>query len=285
MGENPDGGSRPDWKLNPTGDAPEPGPGKQALNGALAEAKVAWATRGGKIVAIVPAVAALVIGVLAGELTSGGGSTTVASPAVTYTETVAAAPQGGSGGGGAGGAAASGSAAPDASSSASATAGGYVAGPAGVGTVSLVNLTPASGPFRSGDTAPVINGKPQNLALCQDMAYNSVKGDAGYNLGRDYTQFSALLGLDDTSAQSSLNPTVEIDGDGLKLAVYTPTLGKPIQITLNISGVLRLDLIWSAPNAGSTSNGAGVAGTLVFGNAQLTTIPGYHPSPGASSTS
>jgi NPCBM/NEW2 domain-containing protein len=283
MGENPDGGSRPDWKLNPTGDAPEPGPGKKAVSGALAEAKGAWATRGGKIVAIVPAVAALVIGILAGQLTGGGGGTTdVAGPTVTYTETVAAAPQGGSGAGG--GAAASDSAAPDTSSSASAGAGGYVAGAAGVGTVSLVNLTPASGPFKSSDTSPVINGKAQNLAICQDMSYYTRNGDAGYNLSRDYTQFSALLGLDDSSAQSSLNPTVEIDGDGLKLAVYTPTLGKPVQITLNVTNVLRLDLIWSTPNAGATNNAANVSGTLVFGNAQLTTVPGYHPSPGAGSS-
>ncbi len=284
MGDNSDGASRQDWKLDPSDDVPEPGQGKKALGTALSEAKGALASRGGKIVAVVPAAVALVVGLAVGSLSGGGGSTTVAGPAVTFTRTVTSAAQPGGNAGGAGsGTVAADSSSPDASASGSAGAGGFVSGPNGIGTVSLVNLTPVSGAFTSNDTSPVLNGKPQLLAISAYVGVdpyghcNYQSGDVAYNLGRDYTQFSALIGVDDNSQSSTLAPTVEIDGDGLKLNVYTPTLGHPVQVTLNVSGVLRLDIKWSDPAANCTN-----AGYFVVGNGQLTTIPGYHPSPSAS---
>jgi hypothetical protein len=78
--------------------------------------------------------------------------------------------------------------------------------PSGPATVSLVNLTPASGAFQSSDTNPVVNGQSQILAVTEAMGGYTTSGDTEYDLGRDYTQFSALLGIDDNSPLATLDP-------------------------------------------------------------------------------
>ena len=163
-----------------------------------------------------------------------------------------------------------------ASPSASDSAGNAAAGPSvsGLGTVSLVDLTAVSGSFDNGDKSPTVDGKSQLQALSAtlDSCSNTVSGDAQYNLGREYTQLTAELGVDDNSAVQTTAPSVEIDGDGLKLGVWTPTLGKPADITVNVTGVLRLDIKWSDP--GLTCDDY-AASYLVVGNGQLTTGPNY----------
>jgi hypothetical protein len=259
-----------DWKPQP-GDGAGGGSG---LGSMLGEAKAAWSGPGGKLVAIVPAVVALVLGLVIGESVGGGGGTTdVAGPTVTITETAPAA-GGGNGGG--------------APSAASTATGGVSTAPlanaSSVGTVTMANLAAASGAFTSGDTSPQLNGKLQQESLVQDIGISGPScgpssGDAAYNLGRDYTLFTAEIGIDDNSPSSTLHPTVEIDGDGLKLASFTPTLGHPATASVNVSGVLRLDIIWSDPAASACTRGT--SGFLVIGDPQLTTVPGYHPSPTA----
>ncbi|GAA2000762.1 hypothetical protein GCM10009838_77950 [Catenulispora subtropica] len=150
----------------------------------------------------------------------------------------------------------------------------------GVGTVSLVSLTPASGPWTSRIANPMINGTLQQFFIDQDLPEVQSEGDIGYNLGRDYTRFTGQLGLDDNSPESTLHPSIEIDGDGLKLATFTPTLGHPAQVNIDVSGVLRLDIKYTSPHAQVSAN---TAGTLVLGNGQLTPVPGYHPPPPTSS--
>ena len=147
-------------------------------------------------------------------------------------------------------------------------------GPATAGIVPLTDLTPASGTWQSHDANPMLNGTLQQFAIIQDIPDENANGDVGYNLGRDYTKFTGLIGLDDNSPKSTLHPTIEIDGDGLKIATYTPTLGHPAQINLDVTGVLRLDIKYTSLD----SNGYGnLAGILVLGNGQLTAVPGYHP--------
>jgi hypothetical protein len=165
-----------------------------------------------------------------------------------------------------------------ASSSSNAAAAGASPGPAasGIGTVNLTDLTPASTTFDDSDTNPLLNGKLQVLAISEAIGQTgdtclTTNGVAEYNLGRDYTKFTALIGIDDNSANQTLAPTVEIDGDGLKLALYTPTLGHPSQVSVNVTNVLRLDIKWTDPGATCTVN------YLVVGDGQLTTIPGYTP--------
>jgi hypothetical protein len=242
----------------------------------------AFAGPGGKLLVIAPAVLALAAGVAIGHVTGTKTTKIVASSnsrahtAGTVAPATAPVPS-------------PGTPTDDASPGTTAPTGGgsgsvpgFTVGPGGTGTVSLVDLTPVSGAFQSaGDTSPVLNGKPQLLAIVQDLDYYNQTGDAAYNLGRHYLRFTGLLGIDDNSASSKLTPAVEIDGDGLKLATFTPTLGHPIKISVNVSGVLRIDIKWSDPGASISSN---VVATLVLGNGQLTTVPGYHPSPSASPT-
>ena len=273
---NPGG---PDWnRPDNTGGAGNPG-------GALGHVKNAWQTPGGKLLTVVPAVLALIVGSLLGTAFGGGSKTTrTVTPGptsfVTTTATTTA-------GGGAGVAPTS----TDSSSSASAspTVSGTPTGttpassptssqsaavlPEG-GTVPLADLTPVSGAWQSRDSNPMVNGTLQQFAIVQDVPEENTNGDVGYNLGRDYTKLTGLIGLDDSSARSTMHPTVEIDGDGLKLATFTPTLGHPAQINLNVNGILRLDIKYSSlDNTGYYTTGC----SLILGNGQLTPVPGFHP--------
>ncbi|MEZ0107708.1 hypothetical protein ABH920_001700 [Catenulispora sp. EB89] len=273
---------------NPAG----PGPNRpDDAGGALNQVKNAWRTPGGKLLTIAPAVIALIVGIVLG-MSVGGGTKTVhtatAGPTsfITTTATTTAA-----------------GAAP--SSATSATSSGSVVVPqatapgtptgttppsatdsspspnsTGVGVVPLADLTPAGGAWESHNANPMINGTLQQFSVMQDIGEYNTDGDVGYNLGRYYTKFTGLLGLDDNSAKSTMHPTVEIDGDGVKIATFTPTLGHPAQINLNVSGVLRLDIKYtSLDNTGYNTIGT----TLILGNGQLTTVPGYHPPPPTSS--
>lgn len=157
-------------------------------------------------------------------------------------------------------------------------------GASGIGTVNLTDLTPASTTFNDPDKSPLLNGKAQLLAISTYVGGNTIgacgylTGDAAYNLGRNYTKFTALIGVDDTSADEKLDPAVEIDGDGLKLADYTPTLGHPAQVSVNVTNVLRLDIKYTDAGAACSVN------YLVVGNGLLSTVPGYTP-PAPSPTS
>jgi hypothetical protein len=165
----------------------------------------------------------------------------------------------------------------DASSTPSDTPTAASPGPAasGADTVSLSTFTPVSGGFDNEDSNPVVNGNSQLYALSAgiDGCNGDTTGDVQYNLGRDYTQFAALLGIDDNSPSQSAAPTVEIDGDGQKLGTWTATLGKPTTLTVNVTNVLRMDIKWTDPGL-TCPNGIGQA-FLVFGNGQLTPVPGY----------
>lgn len=255
-----------------------PGPGADV--GAMDHVRAAWQTPGGKILAVIPAVVALVVGGAVGTAFGGGGGSrpsagaVVAGPTDFVTVTASGtAPDSGSGNPGSGSSGSS-------PATPTGTAGGSTPGvlptpnPTQVGVVPLVDLTPAGGAWKSQNANPMINGTLQQFSIIQDLPETNANGDVGYNLGRDYTKLTGLIGLDDNSPKSTLHPTVEIDGDGLKIATFTPTLGHPAQISLDVTGVLRLDIKYTSLDADSTYlNG----GALILGNGQLTTVPGYHP--------
>jgi hypothetical protein len=118
------------------------------------------------------------------------------------------------------------------------------------GSVPLVDLTPVADDFSSQDSDPSINGQPQALAICDDVGYDSRSGDIQYDLGRNFSQFSAILGIDDNSAQSTLQATIEVSGDGGHLATRTLSISHNASIKVNVTGDLRMDINFSAPNAG-----------------------------------
>ncbi len=257
-------------------DAPSSGGG---FGTSMQNLRNAWSVPGGKLLAAVPAAVTLVAGIVIGTSLGGGSTTTVAvpGPTVYVTASGAASNPGTTASQGDSSSAATPTSSGDASGAGatnSAAANLPTPNPSQVGQVSLISLTPANGQWQSTDSNPLLNGAPQQFAVVQDIqAYNATNSDVGYNLGRYYTKFTGLLGLDDNSQISTTHPSVEIDGDGLKLASYTPTLGHPAQINLNVTGVLRLDIKFT--NAAQYQNGT--AAILIIGNGQLTTIPGYHP--------
>ena len=81
---------------------------------------------------------------------------------------------------------------------------------------------------------------------------------AGYNLNRHCYSFTGVLGVDDNySSGSSGEFTVATHGK--TLLDTTLSLGQPDKISLNMSGVLRLDLTATATNGGN----------MDYGNAQV----------------
>lgn len=257
--------------------------------GAMDHVRAAWQTPGGKLLAVIPAVIALILGGAAGAVVGGGGGSKkpeiVSAPGptdfvtVTATGTSSAGSDGsngsnGSGAGSSGSTTASGTGTPTGTPAGSAAASLPSANPTQIGVVPLVDLTPASGPWKSRNASPTLNGALQQFAIIQDLEDANTNGDVGYNLGRYYTKFTGVIGLDDNSPKSTLHPTIEIDGDGLKIATFTPTLGHPAQISLDVTGVLRLDVKYISLDSDGNDS---VAGSLVLGNGQLTTVPGYHP--------
>ena len=263
---------------NPPGADPD-APVAGGLGTSLQNVRSAWALPGGKLLAAVPAAVALVAGIVVGT-SIGGTTTTVAEPGPTvYVTAPGAVPTSQDtasqvAGSGAATPAASGTVPGASGATGSAAANLPAPNPSVVGTVSLISLTPANGAWQSNDNNPMINGALQQFAIVQDLwDGNNSTGDLGYNLGRDYTKFTGLLGLDDNSPISTTHPSVEIDGDGLKLASFTPTLGHPAQINIDVTGVLRLDIKYTNAGQGIARNAA----VLIVGNGQLTTVPGYHP--------
>ncbi|WP_194921811.1 hypothetical protein [Catenulispora rubra] len=254
--------------------------------GPLDHVKKAWQTPGGKLLTIIPAVIALIVGGVLG-MSVGGGSknTNTVTPGPTdFVTTTATTTAAGAVPPPATSATSSGSAAgPTATVSSTPTGTTPPTSPTGSqsalvppegGTVPLVDLAPVSGTWQSRDASPMINGTLQQFVLVQDIPEVNTNGDVGYNLGRYYTKLTGVIGLDDNSAVATMHPTIEIDGDGLKLATFTPTLGHPAQISLNVSSILRLDIKYaSLDSTGNYSTGT----TLILANGQLTPIPGYHP--------
>lgn len=247
--------------------------------GAMDHVRAAWQMPGGKLLAAVPAVVALIVGGALGTTLGGGGGSkntaAVTSPGQTDTVTVTGSePATGPSSSLSGTSPATPTGTGTGTGPGSQTSTSPSTNPTQIGVVPLVDLTPASGAWQSRNANPLLNGTLQQFSIIQDIPELNSNGDVGYNLGRDYTKFTGLIGLDDNSPKSTLHPTIEIDGDGLKIAAFTPTLGHPAQINLDVTGVLRLDIKYTSLEADGSDN---TGGQLILGNGQLTTVPGYHP--------
>ncbi|MEY9861189.1 hypothetical protein ABH935_006829 [Catenulispora sp. GAS73] len=264
------------YPAGPDGNRPD------GAGGALDQVKNAWRTPGGKLLTVVPAAVALIVGGALGMSVGGGskGTNTVTPGPTSFVTTTAtttaagAAPSSATSSGSAAGPLGTAPGTPTGTTAPSAIDTSPNPSSTGVGVVPLVDLAPAGGTWQSHNANPMINGTLQQFSIMQDIVEYNTNGDVGYNLGRYYTKFTGQIGLDDNSAKSTMHPTVEIDGDGLKIATFTPTLGHPAQINLNVSGVLRLDIKYTSLDS---DNSDALGTTLILGNGQLTTVPGYHP--------
>lgn len=257
--------------------------GGEQISG-LGHLRRAWVTISGKVIVVLSLTVSVGVGVTAGHYIMPATRTNavvVSQPAPTTQPATPSPSTGPAIGGGS----------PTPSSSATSSPSSTAAAATGTGTMSLVNLTPVSGGFDgSGDPSPSLNGAAQTLAIVDSMGGKfsgecKLSGTVGYNLGHNYTQLTGLLGIDDTSSDSKIAPTVQFLGDGLQLATFTPKLGHPVQLSLNVNAVLRLEIKWSLPTACVPLGSNPPGGYLVIGNGSLATVPGYLPSAAPTSSS
>jgi serine/threonine-protein kinase len=116
---------------------------------------------------------------------------------------------------------------------------------------------------------PQLNAVGDRLYTCYGET-----GSVQYNLGRNYTSFAAVAGIDDTSVDALTQVTVEVLGDQRSLATVAVSFGSPQELIVDTTGVLRLELRWSVTGFSSDNCGESY---IAFGNARLIAKPGYEP--------
>jgi NPCBM/NEW2 domain len=125
----------------------------------------------------------------------------------------------------------------------------------------LAALNPVSG---SGDLftgSAEVNG--QYFANSVYLDLNPGPGNVSYNLGRQWRELDATVGLSDNSPENE-KVQFQVFADGRSIYNHVFQLGQSQQITLNVTGVLRLELVATLASAlvGQTE--------AVWGNASLT---------------
>lgn len=136
----------------------------------------------------------------------------------------------------------------------------------------LVDLEPVAG-FVEEYTGVVLNGEPQlNSVGAEVSSCFYPTGSVQYNLGRNYTTFNALSGVDDAAEDDDIRVTVEILGDQRSLGEVTLALGQPQLIEIDVTGVLRLELRWTVVGGEGCGDNF-----LIFADASVTARPGYEP--------
>jgi serine/threonine-protein kinase len=96
-----------------------------------------------------------------------------------------------------------------------------------------------------------------------------------YTIYKGFRRFVATGGIDDESADTALKVQLEIFGDGRKLATQVLEYGKPVEITADLSGVLRLKFLWQVQSGSRCGNSL-----LDLGEARLLGLPGEVPTSG-----
>ena len=92
-----------------------------------------------------------------------------------------------------------------------------------------------------------------------------------YNLSKGFRQLTATTAIDDNSENAETVAQLEIFADNRPVFSETVTFGKPIPITLDLSGVLRLKIQWSTVRGNCSDN------VLAIGEATLFGLPGEMP--------
>ncbi|MDQ0714008.1 hypothetical protein QFZ55_003460 [Streptomyces luteogriseus] len=106
----------------------------------------------------------------------------------------------------------------------------------------LSETDPLSSEYGVENGSAEINGEQysQSVVMRADKSYVPY-GDAEYNLGRKWRSFDAIIGLrDDSPSKAALK--FEIFADGERLHNERMEVGESNEITLNVSGKLRLTL-------------------------------------------
>lgn len=120
-------------------------------------------------------------------------------------------------------------------------------------TEALTTETPADGDDTFSTQNAEVNGKQYYDALVTEYCAG---GYVEYNLGRHWTNFNALLGVDDNAHDMPVMFTISADGN--QLFHSQVTLGKPVQKSFDVSGALRLRVQWEATSDADDNCGTGV---------------------------
>lgn len=96
---------------------------------------------------------------------------------------------------------------------------------------------------------------------------------AEYNLGRDYRRFEASVGLSDSVEDSSSTVNFEVYCDGRKLFDETLGFGKAVQVDVDVTDCLRLEL------KNQHVSGEDWQTPAVWGDARLLGVPSEVPEP------
>lgn len=96
---------------------------------------------------------------------------------------------------------------------------------------------------------------------------------AEYNLGRDYRRFEGTIGLSDSVEDSSSTINFEVYCDGRKLFDKTLGLGKAVEVDVDVTGCLRLEL------KNQLVSGEDWETPAVWGDARLLGVPSEVPKP------
>lgn len=119
-----------------------------------------------------------------------------------------------------------------------------------------------------------MNGKDYVHSVYFSTSWLST-GDARssqWDLGRHFRTFTALAGVADSSSNGEV-VRMEVIGDGKILWANDMTLGVTKPVSVNVTGVLRLEL-----RTTRTRTGSGDGALPAFGDAQLSGLPGEVPS-------
>jgi hypothetical protein len=94
-----------------------------------------------------------------------------------------------------------------------------------------------------------VNGRHYSESVvyrCTDFA-TAVRGRVEFNLGRRFRSFKTTAGVLDDAVEGRQTGIFQVVGDGITLAEHTASQGKPCVIDVNVSTVLRLELIAYRP--------------------------------------
>jgi serine/threonine-protein kinase len=132
------------------------------------------------------------------------------------------------------------------------------------------------GYFRK-DTVGSLGGKtyPHTVGAAVDGCSSREAHSVEYTLFKGYRRFMATGGIDDVSKDTGLKVQLEVFGDGRKLATEILEYGKQVEITADLSGVLRLKFQWQVQ-----SRGANCDGYMDLGEARVLGLPGEVPTSG-----
>ncbi|HEY3873784.1 MAG TPA: NPCBM/NEW2 domain-containing protein [Actinocrinis sp.] len=133
-------------------------------------------------------------------------------------------------------------------------------------------LTPVTGAFESGDSAPSDDGKPFAYVLAQDVGCVA-SGFVVYALDAEESALTASLGLDDHSRDADATPEVQIYGDGRLLGSYkaAPARKAPVQVRVDLTSVSLLTISWQYPATAQQAGGGACrpVATLLIGDPAL----------------